>query len=110
MAASVRTTVLLALLATLLACAHIAAAAAPPTTSRHAAALLAFRRAQLARREVKDDLNNKAGLDACYSDGSICLLHDDLNEKCNSINSSKNGGLDWYKCLCESGWLSTNLA
>ena len=97
---------LFTLLSTLLPRSHAAAVVAPRSfTPANVQALRALRRVRLERR--RDDPN---GLDECFSVGAICPLHSDLDEKCSAISSTRNNGDDWYKCLCTTGWLSTNLA
>ena len=86
---------------------HVHCRVAPlPMTPASVQGLRTLRRGQIERRQ----LSNPEGLSECFSRGSICELWNDLDSRCSSISSTANYGDEWYQCLCESGWLSTNIA
>ncbi|RFU25160.1 hypothetical protein B7463_g11182, partial [Scytalidium lignicola] len=49
--------------------------------------------------------DSEAGLDACFSDDSICPAWTNMNEVCENELGAPQNYTQWSICLCESGWL-----
>jgi len=53
-------------------------------------------------------VNPLSGLSFCFGTGSICDYANQLSSDCQSFEDNVSDLSQWYQCICENGYVSTN--
>ena len=55
----------------------------------------------------RDLSDSDPALDYCFSEGSICVIENNLYHDCEQYDDFSNLG-PWYKCICSNGYVAAD--